>query len=340
MVDSLEKKYLSFYKSKKVLITGATGYIAWSLIQKLLGVDCEITCLTRQSSHELNLVNFVKCKAAMNTIVGSYDDEKFWNKSMDGVDIVFHLAAQTSFYRAEADPTEDFKNNVYPMQLLLNAASQNGKKPYITFAGSASVCGLTKKLPVGESVKDNPSTVYDFHKVLAENHLKSYIEKNLVNGACLRLSNVYGPGPKSSKNDRGILNSMVRQALGKETLTVYGSGDSIRDYTFIDDVVTALLACPVQVERTNGNHYFIGSGKGHSIKEAIDIIARVVERITGLIVDVISIKPPDGLLDIEFRNFIADSSSFKSDTGWFARTDLEEGIIKTVNEFELVNFRR
>ena len=338
MVDSLEKKFLSFYKSKKVLISGTTGYIAWNLIQKLLGIDCEITCLTRQSSHELNLVNFVKCKAAMNTIVGSYDDEKFWNKSMDGVDVVFHLAAQTSFYRAEADPTEDFKNNVYPMQLLLNAASQNGKKPYITFAGSATQCGLTKKLPVGESVKDNPSTVYDFHKLLAENHLKSYIEKNLVNGACLRLSNIYGPGPKSSKNDRGILNSMVRKALEKETLTVYGSGNFLRDYIFIDDAIIAFLACPVHVERTNGNHYIIGSGKGHTIKEAIDMVARVVERITGLKADVISVKPPDGYLDIEYRNFVANSSSFKSDTGWFTRSDLEEGIIKIVNEFRTSKF--
>ena len=333
MVDSLEKKYLSFYKSKKVLVTGATGYIAWSLIQKLLGVDCEITCLTRQSSHELNLVNFVKCKAAMNTIVGSYDDEKFWNKSMDGVDIVFHLAAQTSFYRAEADPTEDFKNNVYPMQLLLKVASQNEKKPYVAFAGSATQCGLTNKLPAGESVNDNPSTVYDFHKLLAERYLKFYINKNLVNGACLRLCNVYGPGPKSSNNDRGILNSMVRKALQKEKLTIYGTGDFIRDYIFIDDVVNAFLACPYHLKRTNGNYYVVGSGKGYSVKEAINMIARTVERIVSLKVNVINVKPPDGLLDIEYRNFVANNSNLHLDTGWTVTTDLEEGIVKTVNKF-------
>ena len=83
----------------------------------------------------------------------------------------------------------------------------------------------------------------------------------------------------------------------------------------------------------NGNHYIVGSGKGHSVKEAIDTVARVVERITGLIVDVTSVKPPDGCLDIEYRNFVADNSSFKSDTGWFASTDLEAGIVNTVNKF-------
>jgi nucleoside-diphosphate-sugar epimerase len=333
MVNSLERKILSFYKSKKVLISGATGYIAWNLISKLLDVDCEIICLTRKSSHELDMENFLKCKATINTVVGSYDDEKLWKKSMDGVNIVFHLASQTSVYKAEVDPLEDFKSNVYPMQLLLKAASQNEKKPYITFAGSATQCGLKKRLPIGESVKDNPSTVYDFHKLLAESYLKFYINKNWVNGACLRLSNVYGPGPKSSQDDRGILNSMVRKALRKETLTIYGSGDFIRDYIFIDDVVNAFLACPFYHERTNSNYYIIGSGKGHSINEAINMVAGVVERITSLKVDVINVKPPDELLDIEYRNFVANNSSFKSDTGWFVRTNLEEGIIKTVNKF-------
>ena len=333
MVDSLDQKILSFYKSKKVLVTGATGYIAWNLINKLSGIDCEITCLTREPLNELYMASFEKFKAQINTIVGSYDDETLWKQSLEGIDIVFHLAAQTSFYKAEEDPLEDFNSNVYPMQLLLKAVSQNEKKPYVAFAGSVTQCGLTKKLPVGESVNDNPSTIYDFHKLLAESYLKFYINKNLVNGTCLRLSNVYGPGPKSSSDDKGILQSMVRKALQKEKLTIYGTGEFIRDYTFIDDVVTAFLACPVQVERTNGNHYFIGSGKGHSIKEAIDIIARVVERITGLKADVISVKPPDGYLDIEYRNFVANNSSLHLDTGWIATTDLEEGIVKTVSKF-------
>ena len=333
MVDFLDRKILSFYKSKKVLVSGAAGYIAWNLINKLSGIDCEITCLTRKPLNELYMANFEKCKAQINTIVGSYDDETLWKQSMDGIDIVFHLAAQTSFYKAEEDPLEDFNSNVYPMQLLLKAVSQNEKKPYVAFAGSVTQCGLTKKLPVGESVNDNPSTIYDFHKLLAESYLKFYINKNLVHGTCLRLSNVYGPGPKSSSDDKGILHSMIRKALQKEKLTIYGTGDFIRDYTYIDDVVNAFLACPCHLKKTNGNYYIVGSGKGYSVKEAINMVARVVERITSLKVNVISVESPDGLLDIEYRNFIADNSNLKLDTGWFVSTDLEEGIVKTVNKF-------
>ena len=107
MVNSSERKILSFYKSKKILVSGATGYIAWNLINKLLGIDCEITCLTRKPPSELYMENFTTCNAEVNTIVGSYDDEALWKKSLDGVDIVFHLASQTSFYRAEEDPLED-----------------------------------------------------------------------------------------------------------------------------------------------------------------------------------------------------------------------------------------
>ena len=333
MVESSERQILSFYKSKKIVVSGATGYIAWNLINKLLAIDCEIICLTRKPPGKLYLENLTTSNAEVNTIVGSYDDEALWKKSLDGVDVIFHLASQTSFYIAEDDPLEDFKNNVYPMQLLLKVASQNEKKPYVAFAGSATQCGLTNKLPVGESVKDNPSTVYDFHKLLAERYLKFYINKNLVNGACLRLCNVYGPGPKSSNNDRGILNSMVRKALKKEKLTIYGTGDFIRDYVFIDDVVNAFLVCPYHLKRTNGNYYVVGSGKGYSVKEAINIIARTVERIVSLEVNVINVKPPDGLLDIEYRNFVANHSNLHLDTGWTVTTDLEEGIVQTVNKF-------
>jgi len=126
---------------------------------------------------------------------------------------------------------------------------------------------------------------------------------------------------------------MVRKALQKEKLTIYGTGDLIRDYIFIDDVVNAFLACPCHLKRTNGNHYIVGSGKGYSVKGAINMVARAVESITSLKVNVISAKPPDRLLDIEYRNFIADNSNLKLDTGWFANTDLEEGIVKTVNKF-------
>ena len=63
-------------------------------------------------------------------------------------------------------------------------------------------------------------------------------------------------------------------------------------------------------------------------------VARVVERITSLKVNVISVEPPDGLLDIEYRHFFADNSNLKLDTGWFVSTDLEEGIVKTVNKFK------
>ena len=133
MVDSSERKILSFYKSKKILVSGATGYIAWNLINKLLGIDCEITCLTRKPPSESYMENFTRCNAEVNTIVGSYDDEALWKKNLDGVDVVFHLASQTSLYIAEEDPLEDFKNNVYPIQLLLKAASQNEKKTLCCF---------------------------------------------------------------------------------------------------------------------------------------------------------------------------------------------------------------
>ena len=219
------------------------------------------------------------------------------------------------------------------MQLLLEAARKSKSSPYVVFAGTATQCGLKKTLPITESVKDEPSTVYDFHKLLAENYLKYYTCKDLIKGTSLRLCNVYGPGPKTRSKDRGILNLMIKKALDGENLTIYGNGNFQRDYIFMDDVVNAFLACPCYPSKTNGRHFILGSGKGYSINKAINKVAQMIERHKGLRVKVVNIKTPENLLSIEHRNEVANNSGISKATGWLPSIKLEEGIIRTVKSF-------
>lgn len=334
MIDSKEEKMLSFYTSKKILLTGFTGYIGSNLLNKLSGINCEIICLTRKANYEPRLKSLLDSKAKISINSGSYVERSFWEDNLDGVDVIFHLASQTSFYEAESDPTEDYISNVLPLQVLLDVASKNDKKPFISFAGTSTQCGLKENLPVDETELDNPSTIYDLHKLIAENYLKYYIEKDQVNGCCLRLSNVYGPGPRSSKDDRGILNLMIKKALNQENLTIFGSGEYLRDYIFIDDVVRAFLACPGKASKTNGKHFILGSGRGFTVKEAISKVAKVVQEITNIRVNIVNIKSPNGLMEIEFRNFVANNSRLALATGWSPTIDLEEGIRLTVESLK------
>ena len=211
-MSSVDEKISSFFESKKILISGSSGYIGSNLLSRLSEIKCEIACLTSNPNlKEVLVKEYKNRKANISISCGAYRDRSLWEKNIKDVDVIFHLASQTSFYKAESDPAQDYMDNVFPMQLLLDLVSKEKKKPFIVFAGTSTQCGIKDSLPVGEDQKDNPSTIYDLHKLMAENYLKYYCIKEEAEGCCLRLCNVYGPGSKSSKDDRGILNLIIKK---------------------------------------------------------------------------------------------------------------------------------
>jgi len=163
--------------------------------------------------------------------------------------------------------------------------------------------------------------------------LKYYTRQGIVHGTVLRLSNVYGPGPKSSSTDRAVINMMMRKALAGEPLTVYGKGDCLRDYIYIEDVTSAFLKAAVNIEQLKGKHFVLGSSKAHTIAQAFNLVADRVAVKTGKRVPVKHIASPDIQLTIEERNFVADTGQFSSAAGWEARHSLKEGIDKTLDTF-------
>ena len=248
-------------------------------------------------------------------------------------DIIYHFSGQTSVYRADENTFADLGNNVSPMLRLLESCRNLDYKPIVVFAGTSTEAGIPETLPVDETFMDNPVTLYDLHKLMAENYLKIYCQHGYVCGTSLRLTNVYGPGLQCSSSDRGILNQMVRKALVGEPLTIYGTGEYIRDYVFIDDVVDAFLSVPMNSTQTNGRHFVIGSGEGNSISQAINLVADRVKERKGISVSVEYVTPPSHLSPIERRNFIADSSRFKQATGWEPKFMLQKGVDLTLEEY-------
>ena len=330
MVMSSQLSLSEFYKNKQILITGASGYIAWNLIGELSQFACSIICLSR------NVKNIEKQKGKANVkfIEGRYQDENLYIKAVKNIDIIYHLASQTSIYEAEKNPLADYEANVRPMQLLLEACRKGKTCPVVVFSGTSTQCGVPEKLPVDENVDDTPITTYDFHKLQAERWLKFYTWQGWANGVSLRLTNVYGPGPKSSSADRGILNLMIKKALQRETLTIYGTGEYLRDYIYIEDVASTFLTVPIHINNLKGKHFVLGSGEGTTIHDAITMVGELVCIYTGEKAVVKSVEPPSGLLPIEFRNFVADISSLTRITGNNMQFSVEKGILKTLEFYE------
>lgn len=325
----LGNKILAGYSGKRILITGGRGYLASNMVNLLRDADCTIIRLVRTEAAFLPVISTAK----IEDVIGDVRQRETWEHVLDGIDIVFHFAAQTDVYVANEDPLADLEVNVLPMLYLLEVCRHKGWQPVVLFSGTVTETGIPNSLPVDETHTDNPVTIYDLHKLKAEDYLKYYVRKGTVKGAVLRLSNVYGPGPKSSSPTRGIINQMIRSALVGKTLTVYGEGDCLRDYIYIEDVVRAFLEAAMNIEQLNGQHFVIGSGQGYTIAQAINLVSDRVALKTGKRVPVIHITPPSLQSPIETRDFVADSCRFHQVTGWKALYSFPEGIDRTIEAF-------
>lgn len=316
----------AWYGGKTILVTGGAGYIATNLLHALRDVKCRIFRLDRPGT----VFEPVGGEAEVTDLEADVRDPAAWEAALNRADIVFHFAAQTSTYVANADPPADLDINVLPMVRLLEVCRTQSWKKVILFSSTVTIVGLPERLPVDESFPDRPVTVYDLHKMMAEQYLKYYAAQGFVTAAVLRLANVYGPGPASSRPDRGILNQMTRRALSGEVLTVYGRGDQLRDYVHVEDVAEAFLRAAMHAADLNGGHYVIGSGRGYSLAEAMNLIADRVAVKTGRRVSVEHVDPPSPQSPIEFRNFVADTGRFAGLTGWKSHYTLERGIDQTI----------
>lgn len=310
---------------KTILITGAKGFIGSSIVKSLKEFEARLILASRSSPQDED-------NPSITHVQTDTYDVAFWDNVLPGVDVVYHLAAQTSSTYANTHPMEDMQSNLLPVVSFVQSCQKSKNRPVILFSGAATQIGLTTGI-ARQYLSDNPITVYDVHKLAAEYFLSYYSRCLGGKSVTLRLANVYGPGPKSSSKDRGILNLMVRKALEGADLTVYGTGEYTRDYVYIDDVVNAFHSAVFSIEKTNGNHYVVGSGQGHTIREMIEMVRDAVFAKRGIRSDILFVPEPEGTSPIEHRNFIADTKPLSDDSGWNPVVTLSEGIGKTVEYY-------
>jgi nucleoside-diphosphate-sugar epimerase len=300
----------------RILITGARGLIGSALIERLRG-EHELICQSR-SPHEH--------EAGVRWIQHDLANDSWEAAALAELDVVYHLAGQTSTYVARNTPLADLEANVVGLLRLLQHLRGQGKPAFTVFTGTATQVGLTERLPITENMPDRPVTFYDISKLTAELYLGQYAREGWVNGCTLRLANVYGGRRPGQQSDRGILDRVFAKASAGERVTVYGDGVQLRDYVYIDDVIAALVLAPKYAANTNGRTFNIGSGRGVSLKEAFTKVASLARPEASPESLVEHVAPPADLSAIESRNAIVDSSAFSAATGWTPAFDFESGL--------------
>jgi len=312
------------YGNKTVAVTGASGYIASVLIDALQKTPAHILRISRRDLHPISGAESLK---------GDIRSNDCWEEIVSKADVIFHLAGNTSVYATAKDPAGSLNSTVLPITHLVAAAQASGRRPRVVFASTATVYGLTDRLPVDEDAPTAPITKYDLHKLLAEQQLGLASDQGILEGVSLRLANAYGPSSStSSADDRGILNKITRMALQGANLQLYGDGNYLRDYVFVDDVAQAFMAAGVG-EKVVGRSFNVGSGKGITVRDAFHLVAARAERVTGKRVGIEYAPWPEGADPIEFRNFVADVNSLFCALGWQPKVSLEAGIDRMIDSF-------
>ena len=302
---------------KMAVVTGASGYIGSALVDALVKHSCKVIRVSRGDLAPL---------ANTKTIKADVRTANTWVEIVAQADIIYHLAGNTSVYEAAKNPDESLNSTLLPLNHLIKAVQEQRSEPRVVFASTATVYGLTPQWPIAETVVPKPITVYDLHKLFAEQQLALATQQDVLDSVSLRLANVYGPSINMSlANDRGILNRVTTMALEGRDLLVYGDGNYIRDYIYITDVVNALLiagVCP----QLRGQSFNVASGIGTTVKQAFVVAANQARRITGQMVAVQCVSWPEGVSPIEFRTFTADIGKYTGVTGWKPFVNLEDGI--------------
>jgi nucleoside-diphosphate-sugar epimerase len=318
------------YHGKTVLVTGASGYIGTAILRLLRRVDCQVRALVIPDEVTAATPLLEAIGPAGLRVAGcDLRVEEDFEPLLDGVDVVFHLAAQTSHYEANAKPREDFASSVAPLLRLLEACRRVARAPRIVFASSATVVGLPKTLPVDEQAPCLPVTVYDVHKLCGEGYLHFFSVAHGVPTCALRLANVYGRGRAATRPDRGIMNMMTTRALAGEDLTVYGSGNWLRDYVHLSDVARAFLHGGVApAEAVSGKAFNVCTGVGSRFRDVLESIVAEAEAISGKRSRIVHVDKT--LSPIDERSYVGSHAAFTAASGWSPRVELRDGIAELV----------
>jgi len=309
-------------KRKTIAITGASGYIGSALTFELLKLPVNILRISRKK---------ISTVTGTEDLILDLNEKESWQTIVSRADIIFHLAGNTSIYLAEEDPEENKISTIKPINLLIDASKELSQIPRVIFTSTVTVYGLTDKFPVTENTIPIPLTVYDEHKLEAEKILANASEASLINATSIRLSNVYGPSiGKSSSADRGVFNKIAKNAFIGKDISIFGDGNYIRDYIYIDDVVSALIKIAF-IDNVEYSSLNLVSGVGVKIKDAFKMIADEVFKFSGTEVNIKKSPWPDNLSPIELRNFIGSNIKLSKIADWSPQYNLKKGIVKLVN---------
>ena len=293
------------------VVTGGAGFIGSHLVDRLLAEGRQVRVVdSLVSGHPRNLQQH-QHNPHLELIVGDVSDMELMKKTCQDADRVFHLAARADIVPSIENPLEYYRANVDGTFATLEAARFHQVKKFI-YVASSSCYGFPEVVPTHEKCRISPQYPYALTKFLGEELALHWHKVYKLPVVSLRFFNVYGPRARTSGSYGAVFGVFLAQLLADKPLTVVGDGEQKRDFTFVGDVVDAIVTAGAS--DINGEIFNVGSGR-----EPVSV-NRLVQLLGAR--EVVYIPKRPGEPDIT----CADVSKIKTMLNWQASVPIEEGV--------------
>jgi UDP-glucose 4-epimerase len=316
----------------KALLTGGAGFIGSHLAERLLELGHEVQVLDNLSTGSMENIAHLKGRPAFSYVIDSVTNEPLLAEMIDQCDVVFHLAAAVGVKLIVEQPVHTIETNVHGTEVVLKHA--NKKKKLVVIASTSEVYGKSADVPfregadlvLGATVKHR--WAYACSKLIDEFLALAYWKEKKLPIVIVRLFNTVGP--RQTGQYGMVLPTFVRQALAGQPITVFGDGTQSRSFTYVADVVDALVKL-AQEPRAVGEVFNVGNVEEVTIGE----LAQRVKRITGS-ASPVELIPYDQAYEAGFEDMprrVPDISKVHNLVGYQPRLSLDEIVCRVVEHF-------
>ena len=312
------------FRDKNVLITGGLGFIGSNLARRLVDLGARVTALDSLiPEYGGNLFNLAGVESRIRINVSDVRDAHSMRYLVQEQDYLFNLAGQTSHMDSMEDPYTDLEINCRAQLSILEACRNHNAKIKVVFASTRQMYGTPDHLPVAEDHLLRPVDVNGINKMAGEWYHIVYNNVFHIASCALRLTNTYGPRMRVKDARQTFLGIWIRLLVQGQPFEVW-EGQQLRDFTFVDDAVDALLRAAAS-DQANGRTFNLG---GDSVVSLTQLAEMLVE-VNGGGSFVVKSFPADRKR-IDIGDYYADFSSIRAALGWEPRVALTDGLARTL----------
>jgi len=303
-----------------VLVTGIAGFIGSSIARALLSEGARVRGVDNFSTG--SMTNLEEIRSQIDLRTADVQDVDALRGACQGVDYVFHEAAIPSVPKSVDDPIGTNGPNLFGTLNVLEAARNAGVKR-VLYAASSAAYGDSPELPKTEAMCPAPLSPYAVQKLAGEHYLASYSRVYGLETVSLRYFNIFGPRQDPSSQYSGVLVRFISLMLASQTPTIYGDGQTSRDFTYIDNVVSAnLLAAKAPAAKVSGKVFNVATGRRITLLDAF----AEVKRITGFEGEVNHAPEREG----DIKHSVADISLAQQAFDYKVVANLAYGLERTI----------